>query len=80
MSQSGLAKPSAAHQTRARCHGVDGHDSGTDFVRLERQLCENQPEASHLPVMFSRAKGSWPLPQRVWLSGREKGSSLRLDI
>ena len=50
-------------------------------LREAALLCENQPEASHLPVItFSQAKGSWPLPQRVWLSGREKGSSLRLDI
>ena len=50
-------------------------------LREATLLCENQPEAFHLPViMFSRAKGNWPLPQGVWLSGREKGSSLRLDI
>ena len=37
-------------------------------LREAALLCENQPEASHLPViMFSQAKGSWPLPHGVWL-------------
>ena len=42
-------------------------------LREATLLCENQPEASHLPfIMFSKAQGGWPLPQGVWLGGLEK--------
>ena len=38
-------------------------------LREAALLCENQPEASHLPgIVFNEAKGGWPLPQGVWLS------------
>ena len=50
-------------------------------LREATLLCENQPEASHLPfIMFSKAQGGWPLPQGVWLGGLEKGGSLSLNI
>ena len=50
-------------------------------LREAALLCENQPEAPHLPgIVFNEAKGRWPLLQGVWLSGMKEGSSLRMDI